>query len=340
MDKRVIFAVAGSGKTQLIIDSLDLKIRSLLITYTDNNYVNLKLRIIRRFGYIPSNIYIYTYFSFMYSFCIKPYFSDDFRIVGINYKPNPNRYAKGNDRYIDNYNRLYSNRIAKFLDIKSALPLIRGRLERYFDILCVDEVQDMGGYDFNFLMALSEANITQLYLGDFYQHTFDTSNDGVVNANLHSDYELYKSRFVQSNFTVDTTTLNKSYRCSITVCDFVTRKLRINIESHKSEPAIVKSINSLDEARSVITDDSIIKLFYREHNKYRCYSSNWGESKGIDKYNDVCVVLNKTTNDLYIKDEMYNLKPTTKNKFYVACTRARRNLYLISETFLAEYKVS
>ena len=34
MDKKVIFAVAGSGKTKYIVDELSLDKRSLIVTYT------------------------------------------------------------------------------------------------------------------------------------------------------------------------------------------------------------------------------------------------------------------------------------------------------------------
>ena len=41
MDKRVIFAVAGSGKTTYIVNNLFPEKRSLIITYTKNNYNNI-----------------------------------------------------------------------------------------------------------------------------------------------------------------------------------------------------------------------------------------------------------------------------------------------------------
>ena len=36
-----------------------------------------------------------------------------------------------------------------------------------------------------------------IYVGDFYQHTFDTSRDGNVNANLHRDLNKYINSFKQ-----------------------------------------------------------------------------------------------------------------------------------------------
>ena len=72
MAKRVIFAVAGSGKTTYIVNQLDTIERSLVITFTNNNYNNLRQKIINQFGYFPNNIKVFTYFSFLHSFCFKP----------------------------------------------------------------------------------------------------------------------------------------------------------------------------------------------------------------------------------------------------------------------------
>ena len=76
MDKRIIFAVAGAGKTTTIINKLSLEENSLIITYTENNFKNLKKKVIDKFGYLPENIKIYTYFNFLYSFCYKPFLTN------------------------------------------------------------------------------------------------------------------------------------------------------------------------------------------------------------------------------------------------------------------------
>ncbi len=64
MDSKLILAVAGSGKTRYLIESLNLEERSLIVTYTINNTENLRKRVIKKFGFMPENIRIYTYFSF------------------------------------------------------------------------------------------------------------------------------------------------------------------------------------------------------------------------------------------------------------------------------------
>ncbi|MDB4643580.1 hypothetical protein OAF48_03945 [Flavobacteriaceae bacterium] len=88
----------------------------------------------------------------------------------------------------------------------------------------------------------------------------------------------------------------------------------------------------------IFEDESIVKLFYRENNKYQCYSRNWGDCKGENHYENVCVVLNKTSMDKYNKGKLNELKPVSKNKLYVACSRANNNLYLIDESEIKHLK--
>ncbi len=66
MDKKLILAVAGSGKTTLLLNKLNDKDRFLIVTYTRNNYEDIKKSIINKFSYIPSNIkFIHILFLYM-----------------------------------------------------------------------------------------------------------------------------------------------------------------------------------------------------------------------------------------------------------------------------------
>ena len=83
MDRRLIQSVAGSGKTSYLIDRLNLKRRFLLVTYTINNTEHLKNCIIRKFGYLPNNITVYTYFEFLLAVCYRPFLADTIGAKGI-----------------------------------------------------------------------------------------------------------------------------------------------------------------------------------------------------------------------------------------------------------------
>ena len=138
-------------------------------------------------------------------------------------------------------------------------------------------------------------------------------------------------------FEVDTESLDKSYRCSPSVCKFISDNLKIDIRSHKKEQTIVKFIEDEKDAMEIFNNKHIIKLFYQEYYKYICFSRNWGDSKGENHYNDICVVLNKTTLKSY--NALVGLKSQTKNKFYVACSRANNNLYFVSDEFYKSLKL-
>ncbi len=335
MDKTVIFAVAGSGKTTHIINQLTLEKRALIITYTNNNYDNLRRKIIGKWGYFPATIKLVNYYSFLYSFCYRPFLASKHSTKGINWKSNTNFFARGDRRYIDNFGRLYSNRIAKFVVENNILQDIIPRFSKYFDVLYIDEVQDFAGHDFNFLRDISQTDIDMLFVGDFYQHTFDTSRDGKVNNSLHDDFRKYLGTFREAGFAIDSATLSKSYRCSPTLCQFISDQIGIEIQSHRTDSTLITFVNNTAEAQDIFNDNQIVKLFYQEHYKYGCFSKNWGDCKGEDQYNNVCVILNKTVLESYNSGRLKTLVPQTRNKFYVACSRARQNLYFVPYTFLS-----
>jgi superfamily I DNA/RNA helicase len=342
MDKRVMLAVAGSGKTTFIINKLSLERRSLIVTYTLNNITHIRKSIIRKFGYLPPNIRVISYFSFLHGFCYKPFLARILPSKGIQFRPPHSNTLKLKRNKISFYrsasSRLYNNRIARLLEEAKILTSVNARLEKYYDDLFIDEIQDFAGHDYNLLKSIAGANISMLFVGDFYQHTFDTSSDGNVNMNLHGDYNKYIKEFKKMGLEVDTTTLVMSHRCSPSVCSFIRDRLGISIESTREDVTEVKLIADQAEALQIFQDNRIVKLFYMEHYRYGCYSSNWGSSKGLDHFTDVCVVLNKKTFEQFENGDLSVLTPTTKNKLYVACSRARGNLYFISDELFSAYK--
>lgn len=269
MDKRVIFAVAGSGKTTHLIDELDLERRVLLITYTENNFAHLRFRVLQKFGYLPPNIVVCTYFKFLHNFCYRPLLQMRLGSRGMNFHLPPAqtaRFALTQDaRYLDGRRRLYHNRLAKLLEVKGCLPAILARMERYFDRVFVDEVQDFGGHDFNLLAALCRANTDVLFVGDFFQHTFDTSRDGSVNRTLHDDFGAYAQRFAAQGITVDRQSLRASRRCSTTVCDFIREHLQIDMHAHEARNSDLSVVEQAPLAKELYRDPVIVKLFYSSH---------------------------------------------------------------------------
>jgi hypothetical protein len=336
MDKKVIFAVAGSGKTTYIVNNLSSEKRSLIVTYTTGNLSNLHKKITDKFdGKWPNNITLMSYFSFINSFCYKPFLADKYNANGIVYFQNPSKFAKKDNLnfYMTDNGYYYSNRLAFFLQGNKIMNDIKGRIKKYFDEFIIDEVQDISGRDFNFLEDLMKTDINMLFVGDFYQHTFDTSRDGTVNNSLFKDKTHYEQRFVNCGFYIDNSTLKNSWRCSRTVCNYISENLSISISSNRDEPddTTVSYIEQSDKIDEILTDLAITKLHYQNGSKYGAGHRNWGDSKGEDHHKDICILLNKTTADLYRNNKLSDMAVSTRNKLYVAISRARGDVYLIDE---------
>lgn len=335
MDKRIIFAVAGAGKTSYIVENLSRKKRSLIITYTVGNYNNLKKKILKKFnGQWPNSIVLMTYFNFLYSFCYKPFLAKEVRAKGIIYESNDSKFVSKTELkyYMTESGYFYSNRLSFSFEFFGIMEEIRNRLEKYFDELIIDEIQDISGRDFNFLLKIMQAKVNMLFVGDFFQHTYDTSRDGSANKNLFDDYNIYKHKFESEGFYVDEYSLDKSWRCNNVTCSFIRENLNIDIHSHHSQNNEFKIlyINDDKQVKEILKDDNIIKLHYNKSDQYGKQHKNWGAVKGEDSYNDICIILNKNTEVLYNKGSLSELAKSTKNKLYVALTRARGNIFFVS----------
>ncbi|NOQ24511.1 MAG: DNA helicase UvrD [Bacteroidales bacterium] len=335
MDKQLILAVAGSGKTYHIVEKLDTEKRYLIVTYTISGIRSIKNEVINRFGYLPQNIKIRNYFSFLYSFCYKPFFADEYNVKGITWNYPKNFF---DNSFFTKNNYLYHNRISKLLLNKSNIQDVRTRVEKYYDFVLFDEIQDFGGNDFNFLLELTKSNVKFLLVGDFFQHTFDTSRDKNTNQSLHKNLNNFLAQFKKSNFNFDNKTLIKSRRCSKTTCEFIQSRIGINIESNSSRITKCELIENKEESKRIFDDDNIVKLFLTRHYNYKCRSDNWGACKGLG-YDNVCVVINDEVFKSLKLGGLINFKSNiTRNKFYVACSRSRNNLYFVPNKLIKNYK--
>ena len=166
-----------------------------------------------------------------------------------------------------------------------------------------------------------------------------TSRDGTTRKNLHKrGASAYLKEFENAGFLVDTSSLDKTLRCSPSVCIFIQDNIGIQIKSGRGDDTAVVVVDTEPEAVRLFHDDSKVKLFYENSKKYDCYTNNWGKSKGLNKYGDVCVVLNRNTAKLFREGRLGELPDLTRNKLYVACSRARGDLYILYEDHLRSLK--
>jgi hypothetical protein len=337
-DKRLILAVAGSGKTTYLINQLNLEERFLIVTYTNTSLNLIKRKIIKEYGYLPNNIKTQTYFEFLYGFCIKPFVLFKYQAKGISWETSPEHttYLPNTElsKYLSKNRYFYYNRLGKFIEFENITDDIKSRFEKFYDHFFFDEFQDLGGHDFNFITQISKARINFLFVGDFFQNTYLTSYDGVVNNSLYKNYERYCARIKENEIKIDTETLSNSHRCSPIICNFIKNNLGINIASHREDETLIIPITNKNEIQEIIENHEIIKLVYDRSNERHFYSKNWGDCKGEDDYMDTCVILNKNTSKLFKKGKLLELAPRTKNKLYVALSRTRGNCYLVDDELI------
>ena len=58
----------------------------------------------------------------------------------------------------------------------------------------------------------------------------------------------------------------------------------------------------------------------------------------MDHYDDVCVVLSASHVKAFHADTLSELNPSTRNRLYVACSRARGSLTFIPDSLLRQFK--
>lgn len=359
MDKKLVLAVAGSGKTYYICQMLVEDEKNLILAFTHENIKNIRNEIIKRFGYIPEKTCILTFSAFLYRYILFPYvfsitkfFNSNKHILGVETSASPKPWINGryNSKYIKKeYIEHYISKDNKFYcDLMSELALNTNdgdksiaekaleKLNCFFNKVLIDEVQDYRNNDYNFLLKMYKYLDTIITVGDYYQHSVSGSNNtgipfitGRGSKKKDITYTDYISNIEAEGIVVDTETLCKSRRCGGTICDLISKKLKIPINSANfTESEIIKvdaaSINS------VLENDQIIKLVYKNASHYVFNAMNWSYSKG-STYDEVCVILTNTYDK--ILDDSFKLSNTistiSRNIFYVALSRARLKLYIL-----------
>ena len=162
---KVIIATAGSRKTtHLVEEALSLPDKKILIlTYTIDNLKQIKEFFIQKNGGVPQNVTVQSWFSFLLTDCVRPYQNyvyDKKRIKTICFiqgrssqwvkKTNVEKY------YFQNGDRIFTDKISEFACRcnEESKGFVIDRLECIYDSIFIDEIQDLAGYDFDFLEVL------------------------------------------------------------------------------------------------------------------------------------------------------------------------------------------
>lgn len=360
MDKRVILAVAGSGKTYTICNKIDKRKRNLIIAYTNQNIKNIYTELMKKFGSIPNDTVVMTFHSFVYKYLIRPfdksigefYGINDFRSNGVTIAPPPdaslfingiwrkNKYYN-KDNTLEHYQKngkYYSDYLSKLI-LKtnnkdySLLNACCENVNKFFDYIYIDEMQDFRENNWKLLCEIISRVNNILLVGDYYQHSVSgVNNSGIpfVNKKHNLSYDEYIKYLHDLNLVVDDQLLIKSRRCSKDVCTFIEKKLNIKIESLNINKGKIIFLTDSSDIQKVLSDDSITKLVWEKANEFGFNAITWGYSKG-DTYDNTCIILTDVYSNLEDDDFVNSQGNISTNKLYVALSRSSGNVYVIKK---------
>ena len=364
MAKRVILAVAGAGKTYHICHEIDLNKRNLILAFTHENIHNIQKELCAAHGGVPELTTVTTFDSFVYHQMILPYEPSIAEYFGCpkfvsrgicTIDPPPKTIKNNVGKPVANPLYMKKNRLAHYVTMRgqyycatlselvlqikqsreSFIKRVATRLNLFYDCVLIDEFQDFREYDYELIIELAKQLNNVVLVGDYHQHSVSgANNSGKPFKKKTGDisYDDFVAELKSIGFEVDLTTLDKSRRCSVAVCQYVSEKLGIRIDSYGESTGAV--IWEDENAAKILEDQQIIKLVYNDASLYSFRAMNWSYSKG-DTMDTVCVILTDRFDQLDTDSfSAKGIPGSTLNKLYVAMTRSCGDLYLIkSSTF-------
>ncbi len=353
MKNKLIIAGAGTGKTTYLIDrALEIKEKVLITTFTINCKSEIIEKIIKKKGYVPNNIVVQTWFSMLLQHGIKPYKNSlkisrvkgvfmsqgrsGVRHVG---RRGPVYWGEQEDfykHYFDSNNNIYTDKISKLvirIDDKTEGKVIN-RLTTIYKNIFIDEVQDMAGYDLEFIKRLMNSNSNVILVGDPRQTVYKTHYDQKYKKYSDGNIEDFIREECKSiKCVIDNTTLNKCYRCHKDIIIFVNNFYKeytpmeyTEIEKKEHQGIFVIRKSQIEE---YIKKYKPVQIIYNTKTKSCDLSKTitMGKSKGAT-YNRVLLYPTGEFKN-YILNGQSNIKGETKNKLYVGMTRPINSLTFV-----------
>jgi DNA helicase II / ATP-dependent DNA helicase PcrA len=349
---KLIIAAAGSGKTTFLVNEA-LKINSekfLITTYTQANESEIRKKIIEINHFIPENVTIQTWFSFLLQHGARPYQGSVFEkkingllLVnsqsGLKYSYNGipiyfKEETEFEDHYFTKNFKIYSDKLSKFVykcNQKTNGAVI-DRLSRIYTRIFIDEVQDLAGYDLELLKLLFKSTTLTLLVGDPRQATYST-NSAPKNKKFKKSaiVNFFEDRSI--DIETDNSTLTTNYRCVKEICDLSNRLFADEVKTTSGNAKrtghdgvfLVKTadVNEYLETYNPVQLRENIKTKVIDGYKVM----NFGESKGLS-FDRVLIYPTKPIFD-WLNNNISDLAPTSRSKFYVALTRARFSVGIV-----------
>lgn len=330
----IISAVAGSGKTTRIIEDCccNMSKKILFTTYINNNADVIRKKLIDKFGIIPPNITIQSWYSFLIENWVKPYanVAMNFEIehIGGMIPTNTisNKFTKKwtKAHYFSDDFEIYSDKIAEFGSVVNDYTKGKNikRLEEVYNRIYIDEVQDMNGYDLDILDDLMKSKLEMVVVGDSMQNVYDTNPSSWRTKDSEDVLKYLRNNYLQNS---DFESISRTHRCSRGICKFVNElcpEMEFEPWDDESEMFEPKIICGLEELAKYVDEIHPLILGYNiKADPGLGNYMNFKKSKGLEA-EDVVIVATKDQYDYLTKQKPIE-KTSTKRVLYVAVTRAK-----------------
>ena len=337
-----IIAAAGSGKTEHILDAalVDPSTRSLIVTYTNENLREINSRLWEKAGGQPTNVATMTWFEFLLRHGVKPYQSYKTsigRIRSINFVTENPPFAKRADfesYYLDSASNVYRDAVSDLAFVLDGLSggRVINRVGAIYDRILVDEVQDLAGYDLEFLQLLLASKIQVVMVGDPRQAIYLTNR-----SNKNSQFRGAKLvdwlQAREKDGLCAIQTMNTSHRCNQTICDFADSIYPAMPKTHSA------NLDELEHMGIVLVHQDHLEAYLGAYGAQELRwdrraalagptARNFGQVKGqaFDR-----VVIHPTGSITEFIEKGSALAEVTAAKFYVAVTRARHSVAIVAK---------
>lgn len=329
---RAIIAAAGARKTQMVVDGAlsDPDRRVLVSTYTNDNLDRIARRLSAEGGVIPANVEVMPWMTLLLREGANPYqsavFGEPGLIQGVDFDRGTPRYATRGSRryYLDRACNVYGDvlsDLACHADEESGGEVVR-RLEAVYDHIYIDEVQDLVGWDLDFLDRLFHSEIGVTVVGDPRQHILFTNRRSKNKQYRGSEIVAWIEERTE-RCAIETRT--DSYRCNQPLCDFASG-LFPQMEAMRSAENALSGHDGIFEI-STEDVDGYVELYrpviLRHDRRARTLghaATNIGLAKG-STWDRVLIFPTKPIRDYLADRDPTKLK--APERLYVAVTRAR-----------------
>jgi len=335
-----ILAPAGGRKTQIIIDMCaDVAVprKRAVITFTTSAQKTLIDRLLASDArsQMPT---VMGWYTFLLDHIVRPYAPSvtelqGSRVKGLAWVDGTLPWnLSGVDFYLNSAGDAYSERLGLLAakTLKADGEAVIDRLERIFDEIYIDEVQDLRGNDLDVLDALIRSKIRVVLVGDVRQRLLSTSKS----SRRHGEYDGLGLnnwfREMAEKELLNLQTIEETWRCCPEVIQFADQMFTSGrFLPTKSKVAVPDGMHHGVWLLEEPYIDEYVRRFhpacYRDSVRTKLVgtdsATNFGLCKGATE--DHVLIFPTGPMKKFWKDRTNNLAEKSRMNAYVAITRAR-----------------